>query len=61
MTPGKCPHEESVVDGKKSYCAIWGLWTNCREVGHCVYEGQKKGKPEQLALSFDFSRGGADE
>lgn len=36
--PGKCPHEERVLDGKKSYCGLWERWTNCREAGHCVRE-----------------------
>ncbi len=38
-TPGNCPHEAKVVDigGGKSFCEPWDCWTNCREVGHCVY------------------------
>lgn len=42
------PCEEKVLDGKKSLCKPWGLWTNCREVGYCVYEAKKK--PQQLTM-----------
>ena len=37
--PRNCPHELTTVDigGGKSFCAIWDRWTNCREVGYCVY------------------------
>lgn len=47
-----CPHESSVVDGKKSYCELWERWTNCREVGYCVYEywGGSREEPKQLKL-----------
>lgn len=38
MMPGGCSNEGSVLDGKKSFCEVWGRWTNCREAGHCVYE-----------------------
>ena len=36
--PFKCPHETSVADigDGKSLCEVWGMWTNCREVGHCT-------------------------
>lgn len=42
--PGACPDEGAVVDigGGKSYCKTWGMWTNCREVGHCVFVSVKK-------------------
>lgn len=33
-----CDHEQTVLDGKKSYCSAMNCWTNCREVGHCVAE-----------------------
>lgn len=49
--PGWCPHEHSVVDGRKSLCALWGRWTNCREVGHCVLDSiAPDGHPVQLPL-----------
>ena len=37
--PFNCPYELKVVDigGGKSFCESWDCWTNCREVGHCVY------------------------
>lgn len=37
--PGNCPDELSTVDigGGKSLCKLWDRWTNCREVGYCVY------------------------
>lgn len=38
-----CPHEGAVIDGKKSYCEMWGRWTNCREAGRCVYRERGKG------------------
>lgn len=40
--PGKCADEGTVADigDGKSYCIPWGCWTNCREVGHCVYESK---------------------
>lgn len=40
--PGNCPHETKTVDvgGGKSYCDLMQVWTNCREVGHCVYDGR---------------------
>lgn len=39
-TPFNCEHESAVVDigGGKSFCDLWQRWTNCREVGHCVYQ-----------------------
>lgn len=42
--PGNCPHEQSTVDigGGKSLCELLGAWTNCREMGHCVYEQIRK-------------------
>ncbi|MBQ9041465.1 MAG: hypothetical protein IJ111_01455 [Eggerthellaceae bacterium] len=38
--PFNCPDEAKVADigGGKSFCTPWNCWTNCREVGHCVYE-----------------------
>lgn len=39
--PGKCPHEERVLDGKKSYCSMLERWTNCREAGHCTREAME--------------------
>ena len=38
--PFDCPHELKAVDigGGKSLCALMDSWTNCREVGRCVYE-----------------------
>jgi len=43
-TPGNCPHEQNTVDigGGKSLCELLGAWTNCRCVGHCVYEQIRK-------------------
>lgn len=45
--PGQCPHEAKVLDigGKKSFCAPWDTWTNCREVGYCVKERWHGKKP----------------
>lgn len=40
--PGDCPHEASVLDGKKSYCEAWGRWTNCREAGRCLLADDDK-------------------
>lgn len=40
--PGNCPHEASVVDGKKSYCEAWERWTNCREAGRCLLADDKE-------------------
>lgn len=42
--PGDCEHEQAVADigGGKSLCGAWGCWTNCREVGHCVYEDRMR-------------------
>lgn len=37
-TPDECPNIESRLDGKKAYCSKWQRWTNCLEVGHCLYE-----------------------
>ena len=34
--PGKCMLERKRYRGK-SFCAAWDRYTNCREVGHCVY------------------------
>ena len=39
--PGKCLCETRKV-GKKSFCAPWDRWTNCREVNHCVYAQYKE-------------------
>ena len=38
-TPFDCSDEGAVSDigGGKSFCVPWDRWTNCREVGHCVY------------------------
>ena len=36
FTPGKCVLETRRYKGK-SFCKPWDRWTNCREVGHCVY------------------------
>lgn len=43
-TPGECPDEARAVDvgGGKSFCAPWGCWTNCREVGYCVFENWRQ-------------------
>lgn len=51
MTPGECPNEGAVADigGGKSFCIPWDRWTNCREAGHCVYEGLGDA-PEQMRL-----------
>jgi hypothetical protein len=42
--PGKCPDEGGTVEvgGTKSFCIPWDCWTNCREVGRCVYERRHK-------------------
>ena len=44
--PGRCADEGAVADigGGKSYCMPWRCWTNCREVGHCVYESKAGAK-----------------
>lgn len=49
-----CPHESSVVDGKKSFCELWQKWTNCREAGNCVYETYGGGKREPCQLTLDL-------
>ena len=36
-----CPLELKKV-GKKSFCAAWDKWTNCRVVGHCVFKEWEK-------------------
>lgn len=41
-----CPHESHCIDESKSYCEPWGRWTNCREVGHCTYDGSEEEKDE---------------
>lgn len=33
----ECQHRGGVLDEKKCYCELWERWTNCLEVGHCVY------------------------
>ena len=40
FTPGNCKNETKTVDigGGKSFCELFGCWTNCREVNHCTYE-----------------------
>lgn len=53
MTPGSCEYELSNLDDKKVYCELWGLWTNCREMGYCIYErdkGKKDARNGQLTL-----------
>lgn len=53
MTPGSCEYEISNLDGKKVYCGLWECWTNCREMGYCIYEdvkGKKDERNEQLTL-----------
>ena len=37
--PGACPHEVGTY-ATKSKCALKGgvTYTNCREVGHCVWD-----------------------
>ena len=39
---GACPEELRTVDvgGGKSFCRLMDCWTNCLEVGHCVYESR---------------------
>ena len=51
-TPGACPDEAKVVDigGGKSLCTPWGVWTNCREVGHCTFESVKKSSSAQASI-----------
>lgn len=34
--PGECVGEIACIDGKKSQCAFWNQWTNCREMGYCT-------------------------
>ena len=38
--PGRCSHETDRY-GTKTECGWAGgpVWTNCREVGHCVFGG----------------------
>lgn len=45
--PGGCSYETAVAPiGKgKSYCVAWGRWTNCREVGHCVWDAMGRPAP----------------
>lgn len=45
--PGSCPDEASVapIGGGKSYCRQWQRWTNCREVGHCVWDAVGRPQP----------------
>ena len=40
--PGDCPHEAGRY-GTKTECAWAGrpVWTNCREVGECVWDTTK--------------------
>lgn len=42
--PGRCDEETRLADigGGKSFCAVWDRWTNCREVGYCVFEKWEK-------------------
>lgn len=53
--PGECPDEGGVADvgGGKSFCEPWDCWTNCREVGHCVYESAHGSGDGQMTM-FDF-------
>lgn len=37
-----CPCESHCLDDQKSFCEPWGRWTNCREVGHCTYDGSEE-------------------
>ena len=41
MNPKECPDKSGIVDGKKAFCRKWSRWTNCLEVGHCVYESDQ--------------------
>lgn len=58
MTPGRCPHETSQLDGKKSNCSLMKSWTNCREAGVCLWEAWKSERESvnephgQLALEL---------
>jgi hypothetical protein len=52
MSLEDCEKRGAVLDGKKCFCTPWNCWTNCLEVGHCVYE--KHRKPKQGTL-FDES------
>lgn len=37
--PFSCIDSGATVDigGGKTFCKPWQRWTNCREVGHCVF------------------------
>jgi len=43
FTPGKCMLETKRY-ARKSFCQPWGRWTNCREVGRCVYADERMGR-----------------
>ena len=40
--PGACAHESGTYESK-SKCELKGrlIYTNCREVGHCIWEGDE--------------------
>jgi len=50
MSLEDCEKRGAVLDGKKCFCKPRNCWTNCLEVGYCVYE--KHRKPKQGTL-FD--------
>ena len=55
--PGDCPHEAGRY-GTKTECAWAGrpVWTNCREVGECVWD-TTKGRGAAEAPGADDGQG----
>lgn len=53
MTGENCGHETSCIDGKKSYCSKYEMWTNCRQHGSCTLERHRKEHDAQLAMEVD--------
>lgn len=55
--PGDCPHESGRY-GTKTECAWAGrpVWTNCREVGRCVWD-TTKGRGAAEAPGADDGQG----
>lgn len=53
--PGACEFEESTYK-TKSRCVFHGhlVFTNCREVGHCVWDGwHQQGAPDVIRADED--------
>lgn len=54
-TPGECEFERKTFN-TKSCCLFRGreIWTNCREVGHCVWDGwHQQGAPDVICDEED--------